>query len=152
MTTGSPPRKGEGSIRLRVLFALVLVCQGLIIYQRDGGRVFGNRGLFPWVAAGAAPKPGELPVRVALSGLLRLDGYDVLVENTHDSQILEGVALEYTDGRGKKRTQWVGVLAPGERRRINPAAIAWRIDPGEIITVTAKDRPPKAVATTALIG
>ena len=90
-------------------------------------------------------------MRVNLVSFLFSQGYYVILSNTHETVILEGVGLEYTDVNGNTQTQTVGVIRPKEAKSMDPSDAHWRVERGEKITIRANGYLPKTVNVNSLL-
>ena len=93
----------------------------------------------------------EPPVRINLVSFLFSQGYYVVLTNTHETVILEGISLEYTDVNGTTRTQTVGVIRPKESKSMDPSDAHWRIERGEKITIRANGYLSKTINVNSLL-
>jgi hypothetical protein len=91
--------------------------------------------ILAFALAGCAEVAGktEPPVRVICPSFLLSKGYYVVITNTHETVILEGVSIEYKDASGKIKTQAVGVIRPREAKRMDPSEVNWVVERGETI-------------------
>lgn len=134
------------------------------VYATDGG---GNPNRPAGVEA-ARPRPDNpaerpLPVPGAraddalhwvtagLSPFAITNGYYVLLQNSSRTAALEDVTVEYRAADGQTATQVVGTIGPGERKRIDPSAVPWRVERGESFHVTARGRTGILFSVNALL-
>lgn len=131
-------RRGEGKNGMGTLLVV-----GVLLYflakTNEGKRLFQN-----------AVQSTQPPVFLSLTPYAIETGYYLNVTNL-GSKPLFGVKVDYLDSQGVSREQFIGAIAVGETKKLDPSEVNWRIAPNESIGVSSKGFIKKVVDTNVLI-